>query len=224
MGKGLFGRSLEELGKQDVEVEKMQLKEGETHKYQDSLEGFVPLFFRKMVTTLLRGLHTQNLFKNTIPIPKIQNLKVTLRTSGNEIDWSDFILVSNVLLHWLADLPEPLVPKAHFESFRELDNSEISVKLKTLKIKTLLKQIGLTQRFCLQMLFKLLSLISQMEHINQLRSTNLGVIFSSVILYNDKPFWDGSLFQLVQIMIDNYEIIFFVTLPELFLKKMESSK
>lgn len=169
-----------------------------------------------------KSVAVQGLFRESGSGAEIEKKKV-LVDLGNELvlpaSENDHN-VTGLLKMWIRDLPDPLLTYGHYPEWIELGNRVVGEKESGGNMARLLPQVQKlilalpeTNRYVMQVLFKLLSCVAQHKESNLMSPSNLAIVFSPILLVNRaaSPF-DTSDFKasnaIITIMIDYYEPIF----------------
>ncbi len=120
---------------------------------------------------------------------------------GKDLDWTGYTVhdCANILIRYLSQLPDSVIPRAAYEEFREplrtnaksmagtfhLDAGRDQATIKT--YQTLVRDLPPLNRMLLLYIFDLLAVFASKSKINYMNSASLAVIFQAAILSPPLP-------------------------------------
>lgn len=174
------------------------------------------------------GVDVQGIFKVSGSAKRMQELQTVFDSPpryGKGLDWTGYTVhdAASLLLRYLIQLPESLVPTAfykralcvrvHVNSPEAKSDNSIDVKAANLALLSIVRDIPLLSRYALMYVLDLLAVFGSKEETNGTNSVILASIFKSCILANPTvedtdPIAYAKSKDLVTFMIENNE--FFV--------------
>ncbi|PRP89314.1 lim domain protein [Planoprotostelium fungivorum] len=145
----------------------------------------------KMVTYILNnGINNEGLFRLSGSATYMEETK-NLIDRGKDPEWKgvDINAVAGLLKLWLRELPEPLLTFQHYDDWIQVAKKED--KLEALRsARELLPRLPMFNRFHLDMIVRMLVLVSKNADKNKMQPSNLSIIFGPGLMgkKNADPF------------------------------------
>jgi hypothetical protein len=182
----------------------------------------VPYLVRKCIAEIdQRGLTVKGIYRLSGVKSRVEQLCQSFETDEQRIDLSEHHpnVVTNVLKLYFRELPEPLLTFKLYPQLISLAREEqqgiISTSNAIASLSELLDQLPKRSRRTLSVLIHHLSRVAKLQDVNQMSSSNLGIVFGPTLLRPSEgasslnylietPFQT----RIIELMIDNVEVIF----------------
>merc|ERR1712137_585218 len=162
------------------------------------------------------ALTLQGIFRESAPALEVED-KVKKFENCKELVWAEIEnqhVVAGVLMAYLLQLPEPLIPFDLYDSFIAAEETVTDRDERASFINKLLKTLPPANRMILQYLIRFLNKLTEHADVNMMTAHNLGIVFGPALLrkevedvkqiINDSPHVINS----IKIIVEEYTYFF----------------
>nr|XP_020472224.1 rho GTPase-activating protein 27-like isoform X1 [Monopterus albus] len=177
----------------------------------------IPSFVEKCIKAVeKRGLEIDGLYRVSGNLAVIQKLR--FKADHEELDledgqWEDIHVLTGALKLFFRELPEPLFPFSHFQSFIEaIKTSDYNTKLN--RMYDLVKSLPPANHDTMELLFGHLRRVIQYGETNRMTVQNVAIVFGPTLLRPEVESANIAMYmvfqnQIVEFILNQYERIFY---------------
>lgn len=186
-----------------------------------SIRDEVPFILVKCIQEIdKRGLGTKGIYRISSVKSRVEQVCCIFETNDTNVNISDQPpnIIANVLKFYLRQLSEPLLTFRLYGEFIELAKDEAqfsSISQLLSSLNQLTSQLPPVSRRTCNILMHHLSRVSKNQEVNQMNSTNLGIVFGPTLLWPkegaaslnyliETPYQT----RIIELMIDHVQVVF----------------